>query len=39
MGLDLQADRLTAGLAGHYQPDEKRPQSQIGKFKGKFKKG
>jgi len=25
MGLDLQPDGLTAGLAGHCQPDEKYP--------------
>ncbi len=28
MGLDLQPDGLTAGLAGHCQPDKKNPQSQ-----------
>jgi len=30
MGLDLQLDGLTAGLAGHCQPDKEYPQSQKG---------
>jgi len=28
MGLDLQPDGLTSGLAGHCQPDKKYPESQ-----------
>jgi len=28
LGLDLQPDKLTAGLAGHSQPDKEHPHSQ-----------